>query len=255
MHRYYWMEKSEADFYASFYDMNEFIKTIKATADYVKTKHRSRKIMAISFDEWNVWYQKAQGQANWNKAPHILEDIYNLRDALVFAGMMNTLINNCDRVKIACLAQLVNVIAPIFTEEGGKVIKQTTYYPFELASRYGRGVALHSISECEKFESKYGPVDFVSSSIVHDSDKKQIAMFLVNYNDKEMDLELELRSFGKIIPIECTVMNDKDLNAQNTIEKPDQVTMREGEMPLVKNDIVSAKLPASSYSMMRFMYE
>ncbi|MDR1704075.1 MAG: alpha-N-arabinofuranosidase, partial [Clostridiales bacterium] len=139
IHQYYWPRWEEADYLASYLEMDNYIKDVKATIDYVKAKRRSRKRMAISFDEWNIWYQRRQWESGWKAAPRKLEDIYSYTDALVFSGLLNTLINNCDIVKFACLAQLVNVIAPIFTEPGGSAVKQTIYYPFELASRYGRG--------------------------------------------------------------------------------------------------------------------
>lgn len=254
MHRYYWYTDNTNDFFASYHDMNEFIKTIKAAADFVKAKHRSKKDLMISFDEWNVWYQNAQGHARWGKAPHILEDIYSLKDALVFGGMMNTLLNNCDRVKIACLAQLVNVIAPIFTEEGGKAIKQTIYYPFEMVSCFGRGTVLKGITDCEKFDSKFGEADYVSTAIVDNDDDNTITVLLTNYKDSEMDAEIELRSFGEITAIDSVVLKGADLEARNTFETPDNVLPEKGEMPVIANGIINAKLPPLSFTMLRFKY-
>ena len=139
---------------------------------------------------------------NWARAPYILEDIYSFKDALVFAGLLNTLLNNCDSVKIACLAQLVNVIAPIFTEKGGAAIKQATYYPFELFSNYARGELLDILTECSQFGSKYGLVNDISCSVTHDNEKKEVCVFMVNYNAGAYDLEIELRSFGRFSCIE-----------------------------------------------------
>jgi alpha-N-arabinofuranosidase len=255
MHRYYWYTDNLNDFFASYHDMNEFIKTIKAAADYVKAKHRSNKVVNISFDEWNVWYQNAQGHANWAQAPKILEDIYSLKDALVFGGMMNTLLNNSDRVKIACLAQLVNVIAPIFTEKGGKAIKQTIYYPFEMASCYGRGTVLNSIVDCEKFASKYGEVAYVSSAVVDNQDDRTISVFLTNYKPSAMTCELELRSFGELSPIDCVVLDGDDLEARNTLDNPDVVQTHQGALPVVKGGLATAELPPLSFVMLRFQYQ
>lgn len=254
MHNYYWYQDDINDFFASYHDMDRFIKTIKATADYVRAKHRSKKQMAISFDEWNVWYQNAQGKANWASAPRILEDIYSFKDTLVFSGMINSLLNNCDRVKVACLAQLVNVIAPIFTEPGGKAIKQAIYYPFELASRYGRGEVLNSLVDCPKFGSKYGEANYVSPSIVHDPNNRAVTVFLTNYNQTDMDCELELRGFGTLNAVESVIMKNSDLEARNTLEHPDTVTPADGDKPVIKDGVVFAKLPPLSYSMLRFTY-
>ena len=134
-----------AHFLALSLGMDAFIEEVVATCDYVRAKKRSAKRMMLSFDEWNVWYHSNQAdreQPPWQEAPPLLEDFYTLEDALVVGSMLISLIKHCDRVRMACLAQLVNVIAPIFTATGGGIIKQTTFFPFQHASRYGRGVAL-----------------------------------------------------------------------------------------------------------------
>ena len=254
MHRYYWYTDNLNDFFASYHDMDRFIHTIKSAIDYVKAKHRSDKTVNISFDEWNVWYQNAQGSAEWAEAPRILEDIYSLKDALVFAGMMNTLLNNCDRVKVACLAQLVNVIAPIFTAPGGNVIRQTIFFPFEMASRFGRGTVLSGIVDCGTFDSKYGQAKLLSSAIV-DNEDGTLSAFLTNYAQESMDCELELRSFGNLQATACVILDGPDLEARNTIESPDTVTPSNGTLPIVNNGIVSAILPPLSHVMLRFRYE
>ncbi len=86
--------------------------------------------------------KKPRRKKPWTVAPHILEDIYNFEDALLVGSMLITLLKNSDRVKIACLAQLVNVIAPIMTEKNGTAWKQTIFYPYQQASLYGHGKAL-----------------------------------------------------------------------------------------------------------------
>ncbi|NLD25913.1 MAG: alpha-N-arabinofuranosidase [Acholeplasmataceae bacterium] len=254
MHRYYWDNGDLLDFFASYKDMNDFIQTIKATIDYAKAKKRSRKTVKISFDEWNVWYQNQQTPAGWVKAPHILEDIYSLKDALVFGGLMNTLLNNCDRVEIACLAQLVNVIAPIFTAEGGKAFKQTIYYPFEAVSNYGRGIVLQTTTDSPTFNSKYGETKYLSDAIVYNEENQEISIFLVNYADKDLDLTVELRSFGKIEAVEHLLLQSKDLLDKNTLDKPDNVLPEQAELPRVDNGRLSVKLVPHSYHMIRCRY-
>ena len=78
----------------------------------------------------------------WPVAPPILEEIYSMEDALAFGGACISLLNHADRVKAACLAQLVNVIAPIMTETGGPAWRQTIFHPFAQMSRLGRGAVL-----------------------------------------------------------------------------------------------------------------
>ena len=125
--------------------MDRFIESVVATCDHVKAKKRSKKEMKLSFDEWNVWFHSREADKAaepWQVGPHLLEDVYTFEDALVVGCMINSLIRHADRVSIACLAQLVNVIAPIMTENGGPAWRQTIYYPYYFASIFGRGAAL-----------------------------------------------------------------------------------------------------------------
>ncbi len=123
--------------------MDSFIDEVVAIADGVAARRHSQKRIMLSFDEWNVWYRTRRKRADrvkegWPVAPPILEEIYNMEDALVFGGACISLLNHADRVKAACLAQLVNVIAPIMTETGGPAWRQTIFWPFAQMSRLGR---------------------------------------------------------------------------------------------------------------------
>ena len=83
-----------------------------------------------------------------------LEDVYTFEDALLVGSMLITLLKHCDRVKIACMAQLVNVIAPIMTENGGTAWRQTIFYPYMHASVYGRGVVLDPVISSPVYDTK-----------------------------------------------------------------------------------------------------
>ena len=122
--------------------MDNFIEEVVAIADAVAARRRSAKRIMLSFDEWNVWYRTRRNRQervkpDWPVAPEILEEPYNMLDALTFGGACISLINHADRVKAACLAQLVNVIAPIMTETGGPAWRQTIFYPFADFSNLG----------------------------------------------------------------------------------------------------------------------
>ena len=161
LHQYYDNEADDpADYLAKADDMDEYIRTVVAVCDYVKAKKRGRKTINLSFDEWNVWFHskeqddKLNKERPWQQAPPLLEDIYTFEDAVLVGEMLITLLNHADRVKVACLAQLVNVIAPVMTEKnGGKTWKQTIFYPFFHASAYGRGTALRAEVCCEKHDT------------------------------------------------------------------------------------------------------
>src|SRR5579863_3501597 len=125
--------------------MDRQIEEIIAVCDEVGGQKRSNKRLWLSFDEWNVWYRARSGDAvngHRQPAPHLLEEVYNLEDALLVGGLLNSLIRHADRVKLACLAQLVNVIAPLMTNETG-VLRQTIYYPYAWALKYAHGGTLN----------------------------------------------------------------------------------------------------------------
>jgi len=223
LHRYYENLGDEIDFLASYQEMNEFIRSIAATADYVKALKRSKKTMMLSFDEWNIWYQAKTQLKEWEFAPHILEDNYTLLDALAFGGLLCTLINNADRVRIACLAQMVNVIAPIFTEKGGKAIRQTTFFPFAMAANNCLGTVLRIVGKTPLLESKsYGDVSAIPCAAVLNEEKREINFICTNISGECQCMELDLRSFGKAALKEHQVLAG-ELSASNTLENPDKV--------------------------------
>ena len=127
---------SAARYLAMNLDMDRQIHEVAAVCDYVQALRRSSKRIWLSFDEWNVWYRARSGDAvdgHRAVAPRLLEEVYNLEDALLVGGFVNTLLRNADRVRVGCLAQLVNVIAPLVTNETS-VLRQSTYYPYALGA-------------------------------------------------------------------------------------------------------------------------
>jgi alpha-N-arabinofuranosidase len=111
IHSYYANHENDVrNFPAKSLEMDEYIRSVIATCDFVRAKKRGKKQINISFDEWNVWYRaKDQGKQieRWQVAPPLLEEVYNLEDALLVGCLLITLLRHADRVKIACLAQLV----------------------------------------------------------------------------------------------------------------------------------------------------
>ena len=254
IHRYFENYGNDDDFLASFYDMDQFIKTCTATCDYVKALKRSNKTVYLSFDEWNVWYQQKQQPHPWEKAPRILEDHYSLLDALTFGGMAITLLNHADRVRVACLAQLVNVIAPIFTEPGKGAYKQSIYYPFRDVSVYGRGTVLTPVVKTEtKHTEKYGDVPAVIFSTVYNEEAKELTVFALNSSKTECsETELDLLSFGKTEMCFRTELCGSKLDAQNSLEQPDAVSPKEAPLVTGDKEQYSIHLKPASWNVMRF---
>ncbi len=219
LHQYYGNRTDDTpSFLAKTLELEEFIYSVICVCDYIKAKKRSKKTVNLSFDEWNIWYHSNNAPfERWSYSPHILEDIYNFEDALLVASMMITLLRHCDRIKIACLAQLVNVIAPIFTETGGGIFRQTIYYPFELISNYGRGAALNPIISCPKYDCKeFTDVPYIESIAVYNEGKDELSLFCVNKSlDESADISLKLLDFDGFAPVEFISMDGYGKNDIN----------------------------------------
>jgi alpha-N-arabinofuranosidase len=231
LHSYYGNRTGNtADFLGCSLDMDRFIKGVAAICDYIKAVKHSDKTMYLSFDEWNVWFHSNESDKKvekWQVAPPLLEDIYTFEDALVVGCLLITLLKHADRVKIACLAQLVNVIAPIMTENGGTAWAQTIFWPFMHASRYGRGTALNCIIECDSYKSSYGDTPYVESIATVNND--ELTVFAVNRSlDEDISLELDMTGFGSLELIEHIQLVNEDLKAVNTAKEPEKVVPSEG---------------------------
>ena len=257
LHRYYGNPTGDTPgFLARTMDMDDFIKSVTAICDAVKGKKHSKKQINLSFDEWNVWYHSNEQdkeiwkREKWNRALPLLEDIYNFEDALLVGSMLLTLIRNADRVKIACLAQLVNVIAPIMTRNGGGCWAQTTYYPFQHASQYGRGTALKAIVQSPVYDcADYENVPVIDTAATL-ADDGSVTVFCVNRDlAEDCLLDLDLRSFGEMELEEHIVLHHDDVKAVNTEDCPDRVVPH--SMPLKKTDGRTV-IPALSWNVLRF---
>ena len=216
--------------------------------------------MTISFDEWNVWYHSnvqdreiLGGAKGWPHAPRLLEDIYNFEDALQVGCILNTFIRRSDVVKIACIAQLVNVIAPIMTEPGGAAWRQTIFYPYFFASVYGRGEALQLSVKSPGYDSQVADnVPYLDISGVHDEASRTLTFFAINRHASEsLDLQLDLQGFGKARIADHQVMINADLAAVNTLSAPLAVSPTKGSGAEVKDGQLTASLPPYSYQMLR----
>ncbi len=222
--------------------MDRFIDEVVAIADSVAARRRSSKRIMLSFDEWNVWYRTRRSRAErvkegWPVAPPILEEIYNMQDALAFGGACISLLNHADRVTAACLAQLVNVIAPIMTETGGPAWRQTIFHPFAQMSRLGRGRVLRTHVESDTYDASYydprgaqelffpvPKVPYVKVAAVADDSGRGVSLFLLN-RDLEQDIEvtLDIRGFGRFAVAEALELRHADLKAINSKAEPNKV--------------------------------
>ena len=227
LHSYYGNpDDNSQEYLGSAAIMDKFIKDVIEICDKVKEEKKSEKVVNLSFDEWNVWFhsnEQDKEQEPWQIAPPLLEDMYNLEDAIVVGDLMITLLKHADRVKIACLAQLVNVIAPIMTETGGGIWKQTIFYPFMYTSVNGRGTALKAEVESDTFtEGKAENVATVDAVAVLSEDEKEISVFAVNRKIGE-DAKLEIEGLEEYKLVSHVSMEGDDLKIGNSISEPEKV--------------------------------
>ncbi len=244
-------------------DMERQIHEISAVCDYVQGIKRSPKKLWLSFDEWNVWYRANSGDhtnGHGKFAPKLLEEVYNLEDALVVGGLLNTLMRRSDRVRVGCLAQIVNVIAPLMTSDKG-ILRQSTYYPYAMALKYGHGRMLDLQIESETYPisaagirgsyARDGQVPFVDVVATYDAKNRRVALFALN-RDLRDERELALR-FDDVTPtsvVAAETITGSDLKAFNTFEEPNKVvaTKLDG---ITAGGKMSVKLPPRSYSVIQ----
>ncbi|WP_207453884.1 arabinosylfuranosidase ArfA [Herbiconiux sp. SYSU D00978] len=262
-HAYYQEENGDAgSFLATAMDTDHFIESVVATADAVRARVKGKKRINISFDEWNVWYQRGletedqphviTRRGEWREHPRIIEDTYNVTDAVVVGTLLHSLLRHGDRVTIANQAQLVNVIAPIRSEENGPAWRQASFWPFARMSALAKGGILRPVVKSDKYATKeFGDADLVDVAATWDEATGQAAVFLANRGLEEAaDVTIELRGFGAtgIGRAEVlTVPEGGDRFAANTEQDQDRVGLRPLDAA-IDEGVVRVTLPALSWA-------
>ena len=226
------------------------VDTLAATLRYVKAKLRSKHDVTLSWDEWNVWYKATELQGGWTEAPRLNEETYNLEDALVVAQWMSVFLRRCNVLKIACLAQIVNVIAPILTTPTD-LVKQTIFYPFLLFSRHASGRALDALVQSPEVETKrFGAVPLIDASACHDPATGKQAVFIVNRSQTEaLPVEIVWQT-GAPQRLDTVVqLAGSDPKAANTFEQPNVVVPRTLDAVPVRDGRAVLSLPPLSFTL------
>jgi alpha-L-arabinofuranosidase len=152
---------------------------------------------------------------------------------------------------MACLAQLVNVIAPIRTRDGGPAWRQATYFPFQHASRHGRGTVLRVEPEAPTYATEgESAVPVLDATAVHNGDQA-LTVFAVNRSGQPLALHGVLHGFGAPEVAEHLVLADDDPQAANTAEQPARVGPRSAAGARVEQGVLEAELPARSWNVLR----
>ena len=261
LHRYFGNTEKETDkdsakYLAQNLTMDKQIAETAAVCDMVRGHKRSPKKLWLSFDEWNVWYRERSGDAvngHRQEAPHLLEEVYNLEDALLVGGLVNTLVRNADRVKLGCLAQLVNVIAPIMTNGSG-LFRQTIYYPYSWALRMAWGDALNVLAEAPEYEvSGMGRVPYLDVVATFSKEKGNASVFILNRDlERAHQVDLVWEDTAPTRVISASVLTGSDLKAVNSFGSPKTVVPTELSKPSTSGGHTKFEVPARSYTVLQW---
>ncbi len=233
-------------------EMENQIAEVVGVCDYVRARKRSRKKLWLSFDEWNVWYRARGGDGQRQRAPKLLEEVYNLEDALLVGGFLNSLMRSAERVHVACLAQLVNVIAPITTNPDGLFL-HSIYYPYAWALQCARGEVLDLAVESPTYAVRgISPVPYIDASATMEKDGS-VSVFILNRDlEKPRDVELVWREGAPQRVQFSQVLTGTDLKAVNSFESPKKVVPQSFEPGKTSGGKTVLQLPARSYSVIQF---
>jgi alpha-N-arabinofuranosidase len=238
-------------------DLDRTISTVAATADAVGGRKGSRKKIGLSVDEWNVWHMThnpgfARDERPFEHAPAIAEDEHTVADALVVGCLLITLLRHADRVRMACQAQLVNVLPLIRTLDGGPAWRNTTYFPFLHASAHGRGTVLRVEPDAPEYDVPgEGPVPVLEATAVHDEAAGTLTVFAVNRGAEALSLEAALRDFDELAVAEHLVLTGDELTDSNNAEQPERVLPRTLTGARVEDERLRAELPPRSWNVLR----
>ena len=237
-----------SNYLASWKQMDEHIKNSVKVLDYVQAQGKKKKEIKICLDEWNVWnFQDIKldsladlhgmttfeitSAGKWEIAPPILQEKYSLLAAVVLGGLGISLLNNCDHVEIACLAQLINVIAPITTVRGGGLFRQTIYHPFHMLSKYGHGTTMKTVVSGDTYECQFGTLPLVESAVVYNEKEDEVRILARNCNQEgETEFDIDLQGYGDRKVVKHLILTGDDMEARNTLEDPEKVTMQEKDV-------------------------
>jgi len=254
LHRYVGNRDDDTpDFLAITNSLDRQIEEMDAVCRFVQAKQRSKKRAYLCFDEWNVWYRNMQMDGEDKFAPHLIEEVYNLEDALVVAGFLNSFIRHADVVKIANIAQIVNVIAPLLTR-GDEMLIQSIFYPFEMFSRRRDGVSLRLALDGPIYEGKTnGRVHTIDTSAILDPSDGRLHLFVTNRSlDEPASVHVKLADRAIVALEGAELLTGPGAKAANSFERPDVIRVCPlTDVKIAKGDAV-LELPPLSVTAITF---
>jgi alpha-N-arabinofuranosidase len=233
------------DFLANSLLLDQRTKTAEGIIDASLSGQPGNRKIYIAWDEWNVWY-RARG--NSQRGRRILEEHYNLEDALVVATFLNSFVNHAHIVKMANMAQLVNVIAPIFTNEKGMYL-QTIYYPLQLFAANTKGKALELFVDSPRYKTRrFDEVPYLDVSAGYDNGS--LVLNVVNrHRDQAIEAEFEAEDKQFAREVEASEVNGPDIKAANDFDQnPVKAVSRNAT---ADGKRLRYRFPAHSYTMLK----
>jgi alpha-L-arabinofuranosidase len=239
------------DYLAVTNSIDRQIEEIDATARQVRAERKGGKRAYLSFDEWNVWYRTMTpgwADGGWEVAPPIIEEVYDLADALAVAGFLHSFVRHADVVKVANLAQICNVIAPVLTRPDGLLV-QSIYHPFAMFSSRRDGDSLRVAVEGPAYEAAtHGRVTEVDVSAILGADRLHV--FCTNRSpDRTASLLVELGGPGSemVEVIDAEILTGPSPEAANTWEAPDVLRREPFDGLSVTSGRLTGELPPLSF--------
>jgi alpha-N-arabinofuranosidase len=196
-----------------------------------------------------VWCKNRSGDGQWTEAPHLSEEAYNLEDALVVAQWMNVFLRKSDVVKIACLAQVVNVISPILTTHDA-LLKHSTYYPLLLFSKLASGVALDVAVKAPLYQTaQFGDMPLLDVSSSYDEANEANAVFIVNRSQTDsLPVELHWQDHAPQNIEAVYQLSGIDPKAANSFENPNQIAAVRVSAPPIEDHCATLTVPPLSFT-------
>ena len=259
LHTYYDDQGGDlASFFAAPDLMGDFIQETIAVCDAVKASKKSKHVMMLSFDEWNVWFPEnnlIDRSPVWPELSTRKSDVYDMADALVVGGMLLTLLANAGRVRIACIAQIVNVLAPILTVPSGPAWCQTIYWPFQLTSLYGRGMLMDTNLDCPVFDAPNREhIGFMQSVTTFNAVTQTMNVFVINRDPSGQvgQITVDVRGMQLTGDVEHIMLRHDNLNAENTIDAPNNVCPQRKSFRMDVSQSMALTVSAYSWNLYRF---
>ena len=244
-------ENDTASYLANALLFEEYVDTLAATSRYVKAKRRSKHDVYLSWDEWQVWYKGDPVQGSWTEAPHLAEEQYNLEDALVVGQWLNVFLRKSDVLKIACVAQIVNVISWMHTKTDG-LLKFPSYDVFKLVSNNASGYALDALVKGPQVETK--EFDFVPSldvSASYDEATGNGAIFIVNRSQTDAVVtDVVWQNGSPDCVAEAWQLTGTNVKEANSWDEPNRLRAKPIQPPAVADGKATLQLPPLSFTVL-----